>query len=229
MICLFGGTFDPVHNGHLHAAETVVAALGVDEIRLVLSARPSHKDRTGASLEHRWAMLQLACADRPQLVPDDREIRRQRPSYTVETLEAVRAEAPDEDLAWVIGSDAFALLERFSGKLEEYQGNLLRSAHELAKEWRTDKVLRPLKSLMIFADGKRTLLISGTGEVIEPDDGVIGIGSGGAYAAASARALLQNTELSAEQIVEKSLMIAADLCVYTNQQICIEKLSPETS
>ena len=111
MICLFGGTFDPVHNGHLHAAETVVAALGVDEIRLVLSARPSHKDRTGASLEHRWAMLQLACADRPQLVPDDREIRRQRPSYTVETLEAVRAEAPDEDLAWVIGSDAFALLE----------------------------------------------------------------------------------------------------------------------
>ena len=111
MICLFGGTFDPVHNGHLHAAETVVAALSIDEIRLVLSARPSHKDSTGASLEQRWAMLQLACADYPALVPDDREMHRQRPSYTVETLEAIRAEAPDEDLAWVIGSDAYALLE----------------------------------------------------------------------------------------------------------------------
>lgn len=111
MICLFGGTFDPVHNGHLHAAETVVAALGINEIRLVLSARPSHKDSTGASLEQRWMMLQMACADHPALVPDDREMQRQRPSYTVETLEAIRAEAPDEDLAWVIGSDAYALLE----------------------------------------------------------------------------------------------------------------------
>lgn len=111
MICLFGGTFDPVHNGHLHAAEAVLAALGVDEIRLVLSARPSHKDSTGASLAQRWAMLELACADNPALIPDDREMHRQRPSYTVETLEAVHAEAPDEDLAWVIGSDAFALLD----------------------------------------------------------------------------------------------------------------------
>lgn len=111
MICLFGGTFDPVHNGHLHAAETVVAVLGIDEIRLVLSARPSHKDSTGASLEQRWAMLQMACADHPALLPDDREMRRQRPSYTVETLEAIHAEAPDEDLTWVIGSDAYSLLE----------------------------------------------------------------------------------------------------------------------
>ena len=111
MICLFGGTFDPVHNGHLHAAEAVQAALGIDQIRLVLSARPSHKDSTGASLEQRWAMLQLACADHLGLVPDDREMHRARPSYTVETLEALRAEAPGEDLAWVIGSDAYALLE----------------------------------------------------------------------------------------------------------------------
>ena len=111
MICLFGGTFDPVHNGHLHAAEAVRSALAVDQIRMVLSARPSHKDATGASLEQRWAMLQLACADAPALVPDDREMHRARPSYTVETLEALRAESPEEDLAWVIGSDAFALLE----------------------------------------------------------------------------------------------------------------------
>ena len=123
--------------------------------------------------------------------------------------------------------DSFALLDRLSGKLEQYQGNLLRSAHELAKEWRTDKVLRPLESLLIAADCDHTLVISGTGEVIEPDDGVAGIGSGGAYATAAARALLGNTTLNAGQIVEKSLRIAADLCVYTNQQIHTEKLSAQ--
>ena len=123
--------------------------------------------------------------------------------------------------------DAFALLERLSQKLEEYQGNLLRSAHELAKEWRTDKMLRPLQSLMICADDKHTLLISGTGEVIEPDDGVIGIGSGGAFAAAAARALVENTDLAAGEIVESALNIAAELCVYTNHEICIEKLPPQ--
>ena len=111
MICLFGGTFDPVHNGHLHAAEAVCTALAVDQVRLVLSARPSHKERTGASLADRWAMLQLACADRPHLIPDDRETHRARPSFTVETLEALRAEYPDESLCWVIGSDAYALLD----------------------------------------------------------------------------------------------------------------------
>ena len=111
MICLLGGTFDPVHNGHLHAAEAVLAALNLEEIRLVLSARPSHKDSTGATLEQRWAMLTLACADHPRLVPDDREIRRDRPSYTVETLEALKTEHPDESLTWVIGSDAYALLD----------------------------------------------------------------------------------------------------------------------
>ena len=122
--------------------------------------------------------------------------------------------------------DAFALLDRFSSKLEQYQGNLLRSAHELARDWRTDKVLRPLKSLMVAVDKKHSLLISGTGEVLEPDDGIIGIGSGGALATAAARALVQNTDLEAEAIVEKSLRIAADLCVYTNQRIHIEKISP---
>ena len=132
----------------------------------------------------------------------------------------------DQVLVGFAGSagDAFALLDRFSGKLEQYQGNLLRSAHELAKEWRTDKMLRPLESLLIAVDKDHTLLISGTGEVIEPDDGVVGIGSGGNYATAAARALLENTDLGATQIVEKSLSIAADLCVYTNQQIRIERI-----
>ena len=124
--------------------------------------------------------------------------------------------------------DAFALLDRLGGKLEQYQGNLLRSAHELAKEWRTDRALRPLQSLMIAADSKHSLLISGTGEVIEPDDGVIGIGSGGALATAAARALARNTDLDAEAIAEKSLRIAAELCVFTNQQISIEKIAEAT-
>lgn len=110
MICLFGGTFDPIHLGHLHAADVVCRVLEVAEIRLVLSARPSHKAATGADLTHRWAMLQLACADDERFVPDDREMHRSRPSYTVETLEAVRAETPSASLCWVIGSDAYALL-----------------------------------------------------------------------------------------------------------------------
>ncbi len=110
MICLFGGTFDPVHLGHLHAARTVCRALALREIRLVLSARPSHRPGPSASLAHRWAMLELACADDPRLVPDDREMRRRGPSYTVETLEALRAEQPQACITWVMGSDAYALL-----------------------------------------------------------------------------------------------------------------------
>ena len=121
--------------------------------------------------------------------------------------------------------DAFTLLERFSGKLEQYQGNLLRSAHELVKEWRTDKMLRPLESLMLCCDRENTLLVSGSGEVIDPDDGVVGIGSGGGYAAAAARALISEApRLSAEEIVRKSLLIAADICIYSNRKINIETL-----
>ena len=110
MICLFGGTFDPVHLGHLRAAERVCDVLGLDTIRLVLSARPSHKETTGASLKHRWAMLCLACEAHARLEPDDREMRRASPSYTVDTLEELRGAQPDETLAWVVGSDAYALL-----------------------------------------------------------------------------------------------------------------------
>jgi len=121
-------------------------------------------------------------------------------------------------------ADAFALMERFESKLEKYQGNILRSAHELAKDWRTDKILRRLESLLIAVDKNCTLLVSGNGEIIEPDDGILGIGSGGQYATAAARALIKHSELSAKQIVEEALKITADICVYTNANIHVEEI-----
>ncbi|HHT9104915.1 MAG TPA: ATP-dependent protease subunit HslV [Candidatus Wujingus californicus] len=121
-------------------------------------------------------------------------------------------------------ADSFALMERFDSKLEEYQGNVLRSAHELAKEWRTDKVLRRLESLLIVVDKQYSFLISGGGDVIEPNDGIIGIGSGGSFAISAARALIKHTPLSAREIVEEALNISADICVYTNKNIKVEEL-----
>ncbi|MGC1782661.1 MAG: ATP-dependent protease subunit HslV [Acidobacteriaceae bacterium] len=129
-------------------------------------------------------------------------------------------------LAGFAGStaDAFSLFSRFETKLEQYAGNLGRSAVELAKDWRTDKMLRNLEALLIVADLQQTYLISGAGDVIEPDEGVTAIGSGGSFALAAARALLQNTELSARDIAEKSLRIAGQICIYTNDQLTIEEL-----
>jgi ATP-dependent HslUV protease subunit HslV len=119
-------------------------------------------------------------------------------------------------------ADAFALLERFEGKLESFKGNMRRAAIELAKEWRSDRILRRLESLLIAADADTSLMISGAGDVIEPKDGVIGIGSGGMFAVAAARALLKHSSLPAEEIVRESLRIAAGICVYTNEQITVE-------
>ncbi len=121
-------------------------------------------------------------------------------------------------------ADAFTLFERFEAKLEEFGGNLVRASVELAKDWRKDKYLRRLEAMMIVADAGNVLILSGTGDVIEPDDGVAAIGSGGPYAMAAARALLRNTELSAREIVEKSMAIAAEMCVYTNDQLVVETL-----
>ena len=121
-------------------------------------------------------------------------------------------------------ADALALLERFESKLKEYPGNMLRAAIELAKEWRTDRNLRRLESLLVVVDRERSLLLGGAGDVIEPDDGVIGIGSGGPYAVAAARALLKHTSLSAEDIAREALTIAAGICVYTNDRITVEVL-----
>jgi ATP-dependent HslUV protease subunit HslV len=121
-------------------------------------------------------------------------------------------------------ADAFTLFERFEGKLQKHQGNLVRSAVELAKDWRTDKILRRLEALLIVADHEASLLITGNGDVIEPENNIIAIGSGGSFAQAAARGLLENTKLSAKSIVEKGLSIAADICVYTNHHFTIEEL-----
>ncbi len=121
-------------------------------------------------------------------------------------------------------ADAFSLLDRFEAKLEKHQGNLMRAAVELAKDWRTDRVLRRLEAMLIVADNGNTYIITGAGDVLEPEDQVAAIGSGGAYAQSAALALLQNTELSPADIIKKSLTIAADLCIYTNQNHVIEVL-----
>jgi ATP-dependent HslUV protease subunit HslV len=121
-------------------------------------------------------------------------------------------------------SDAFALFSRFENKLEEYRGNLSRAAIELAKDWRLDKSLRQLDALLVVADKEASFLISGTGDVVEPDDGVIAIGSGGPFALAAARALLRHTKLSAREIAEEALRTSAGICVYTNSEITLEEL-----
>ena len=121
-------------------------------------------------------------------------------------------------------ADAFTLFERFEAKLEKHHGHLLRSAVELAKDWRTDRILRRLEAMLAVADAQTSLILSGNGDVVEPEDGLIAIGSGGPYAQAAARALLDNTEHSAEEIVKKALSIAGDICIYTNQNHAIEVL-----
>ena len=121
-------------------------------------------------------------------------------------------------------ADAFTLFEKFEGKLEAYRGNMTRAAVELAKDWRTDKILRRLEALLIVADKEHIFIISGNGDVIEPGEGIAAIGSGGPYAQAAARALYENTELGAGEIIEKAMKIAAGICIYTNENIDIEEL-----
>ena len=125
-------------------------------------------------------------------------------------------------------ADAFTLFERFEGKLEKHQGNLVRAAVELAKDWRTDKMLRRLEALLTVADHQASLILTGNGDVIEPEDDLMAIGSGGAFAQSAARALLDNTDLSAREVVEKGLTIASDICVYTNNHFTLEELDSET-
>ena len=138
----------------------------------------------------------------------------------------VRRMYKDQVIAGFAGAtaDAFTLFERFEGKLEKYSGNLVRAAVEMAKDWRTDRMLRRLEALLAIADKENSLLISGNGDVIEPENGLIAIGSGGPFAQSAAMAYLDGTELDAEQIVRKSLKIASDICIYTNDNIIIETL-----
>jgi len=121
-------------------------------------------------------------------------------------------------------ADAIALFERFEAKLDEFHGNLSRASYELAKDWRTDRLLRRLEAMLLVADREHLLIISGTGDIIEPDDGIGAIGVGAAYALAAARALRKHTELTPEEIVRETMMITADICIYTNQDITVEKL-----
>jgi ATP-dependent HslUV protease subunit HslV len=132
----------------------------------------------------------------------------------------------DRILAGFAGSaaDSFALFSRFESKLEQYRGNLERSAVELAKDWRSDRILRRLEAMLIVLDKSTTFLLSGTGDLIEPDDGIVGIGSGGPFALAAARALVNNTELDARGIAERAMVIAAGICIYTNSNIVVEEL-----
>jgi ATP-dependent HslUV protease, peptidase subunit HslV len=134
----------------------------------------------------------------------------------------------DQILAGFAGAaaDAFALFTKFEAKLEEYRGNLPRAAVELAKDWRTDRVLRRLEALLAVADLENSLIVSGTGDVIEPDDGIIGIGSGGGFALSAARVLTKRSELSARDVGAEAMRIASEICVFTNAQITVEELSP---
>ena len=139
----------------------------------------------------------------------------------------LRRMAGGQVIAGFAGStaDALTLFERFEGKLKDFSGNVARAAVELTKDWRTDRMLRRLEALLIVADAEKTFLLSGTGDVLEPDQGVIGIGSGGAFAQAAALALLENTELGPRQIAEIAMGIAADLCIYTNKNFSFEELA----
>ncbi len=132
----------------------------------------------------------------------------------------------DKIVAGFAGStaDALSLFSRFEQKLDEYHGNLSRAVVELAKDWRTDRALRHLEALLLVADEKNTYLVSGNGDVIEPDDGIVAIGSGGPYALAAARALAKHTQLTAKEIVQEAMQLAGDICIFTNQQIVIEEL-----
>lgn len=142
------------------------------------------------------------------------------------TAKKIRRLGEGKIVAGFAGStaDAFTLFEKFEAKLEQYRGNLARAAVELAKDWRTDRILRRLEALLIVADAEKTLTLSGNGDVIEPDDEVTAIGSGGPYALAAARALLQHTKLGPKEIAEESLKIASHICIYTNDHIQMEEL-----
>ena len=143
-----------------------------------------------------------------------------------QTARKIRRLYNDQILAGFAGSaaDSFALFSRFESKLEQYRGNVERSAVELARDWRTDRILRRLEAMLIVLDKKSTFLLSGNGDLIEPDDGIVAIGSGGPYALAAAKALANNTDLDARAIAERAMAIAGEICIYTNTQIALEEL-----
>jgi len=173
---------------------------------------------------HSTTILAVRCRDRAVLAGDGQVTFGQ--TVVKQGARKIRRLYNDRILAGFAGSaaDSFALFSRFEAKLEQYRGNLERSAVELARDWRTDRLLRRLEAMLLVLDRNSTFLLSGTGDLIEPDDGIVAIGSGGPYALAAARALVQNTELDARTIAEKSMAIAGDICIYTNTNIAVEEL-----
>lgn len=177
-------------------------------------------------MEFRGTTILAVRRDGKCAVAGDGQVTMGENSIMKATAKKVRRLYHDQVVVGFAGSvaDAFSLCERFERKLEQYNGSLMRSAVALAQDWRSDKVMRKLEALLIVANQTEMLMISGTGEVIDPDDGVAAIGSGGLYALAAARALKANTELSAAEIAEKSLRIASEICVFTNGNITVEEV-----
>ena len=173
---------------------------------------------------HATTILAVRHGDRAVLAGDGQVTLGQ--TIVKHTARKIRRLYNDQILAGFAGSaaDSFALFSRFEAKLEQYRGNLDRSAVELAKDWRTDRALRRLEAMLVVVDKKTTLLLSGTGDLIEPDDGIIGIGSGGPFAQAAAKALARHSNLDARQIAEEAMKVAAEICVYTNMSLSVEEL-----
>jgi ATP-dependent HslUV protease subunit HslV len=173
---------------------------------------------------HSTTILAVRHRDRAVLAGDGQVTFGQ--TVVKQTARKIRRLYNDRILAGFAGSaaDSFALFSRFEAKLEQYRGNLERSAVELAKDWRSDRFLRRLEAMLIVLDKTATFLLSGNGDLIEPDDGIVAIGSGGPYAMAAAKALAGSTDLEAREIAEKAMKIAGDICIYTNQQILVEEL-----
>lgn len=189
----------------------------------VLSPQTSCKDKENI-VELRGTTIIAVKDDSGTAVAGDGQVTMGQAIAMKHTARKVRRIYKDKVSVGFAGAtaDAFTLSERFENKLETYSGNLVRAAVELAKDWRTDKYLRRLEAMLLAADGEHILIISGTGDVIEPDDGIAAIGSGGAYALAAARALSQNTDMPAKEIAQKAMEIAAEICVYTNTNITLE-------
>lgn len=173
---------------------------------------------------HSTTILAVRCRDAAVLAGDGQVTFGQ--TVVKQGARKIRRLYNDRILAGFAGSaaDSFALFTRFEAKLEQYRGNLERSAVELAKDWRTDRLLRRLEAMLVVLDHTTTFLLSGNGDLIEPDDGIVAIGSGGPYALAAARALVQNTDLDAKTVAEKAMTIASDICIYTNARIVVEEL-----
>ena len=173
---------------------------------------------------HSTTILAVRCRDRAVMAGDGQVTFGS--TIVKQGARKIRRLYNDRILAGFAGSaaDSFALFSRFEAKLEQYRGNLERSAVELARDWRTDRMLRRLEAMLVVLDRNDTFLLSGTGDLIAPDDGIVAIGSGGPYALAAARALVQNTELDARAIAEKAMAIAGEICIYTNTNIAVEEL-----